>query len=88
MTKVRTRRLWLQIKFSKGLDRKTVIRALITSIQRGDYIYPETWRVALGWSNKVNGDLKWGEFTAEMNASAQSSTGFDRAVLAYLDSQL
>jgi hypothetical protein len=85
----KTRRLWLKVKFdAPGVTRADVKKALIESIQRGDYEYRSTWRVALGWSNKENGALKWGEWTKEMTASAQSSEGFEYAVLQYLENQL
>jgi hypothetical protein len=85
----KTRRLWLQIKFdAKGTPHKDVIATLLSSIERGDYKYPQQWRVALGWSNKENGALKWGEWTKEMTASAQSSEGFEYAVRDYLENQL
>jgi hypothetical protein len=84
--KNRVRRLWLKVKFdAPGATRKTVIDKLLKSIRNGDYEYPQHWRVALGWSNKENGALKWGEWTKEMTASAQSSEGFDFAVEKYLE---
>jgi hypothetical protein len=85
----KTRRLWLKVKFNaKGASFKQVAEYLIKSIERGDYEYPHQWRVALGWSNKENGTLKWGEWTKEMKASAESSEGFQFAVRDYLESQL
>ena len=81
----KTRRLWLKVKYDAPLaTRETVLRRLLLSIDKGDYIYPHAWRVALGWSNKENGALKWGEWTKEMTASAQSSEGFQFAVRDYL----
>lgn len=85
----KTRPLWLKIKFdAPHTTGKTVIKKLLESIERGDYRYPREWRVAIGWSNKENGALKWGEFRNEMLASRQSSPGFDIAVSAYLENQL
>lgn len=84
-----SRRLWLQIKVkAPGTSRRNAVVTLIRSIHKGDYRYPSNWRVALGWSNKENGALKWGEFTSEMRKSASSSSGFDIAVEAYLENQL
>lgn len=84
-----SRRLWLKVKFDAGTTPpKQVLHALLKSIDRGDYEYPKKWRVALGWSNKENGALKWGEWTKEMTASAQSSEGFQFAVRDYLENQL
>jgi hypothetical protein len=87
--KPRSRRLWLKIKYSApGSSPKTVIRTLLKSIDNGDYEYPARWRVALLWSNKENGELRAGEWTKEMTASAQSSEGFEFAVRSYLEGQL
>jgi len=82
----KTRRLWLNIKFKipAGVSRETVLRTLIDSVKRGEYTYPEEWKVALGWKNSLFAGMKWGEFTAEMKQSAKSSKGFDLAVLNYL----
>lgn len=85
----KTRRLWLKVKYDAGsASKELVLRTLLHSIDKGDYIYPQAWRVALGWSNKENGQLKWGEWTKEMTASAESSEGFEYAVQSYLESQL
>lgn len=85
----KSRRLWLKVKFdAPGASNELVLRTLIQSIDSGDYIYPTGWRVALGWSNKQNGALRWGEWTREMTISAESSEGFDFAVKSYLESQL
>jgi len=84
--KNRTRQLWLQIKFdAPGASRREVLKTLLSSVHRGDYIYPKRWRVALGWSNKENGELRWGEFTTEMKNSRNSSPGFDMTVIQYLE---
>jgi hypothetical protein len=87
--KPKTRRLWLKVKYdAPGVSRQDVLKTLMHSIDNRDYIYPSAWRVALGWSNKENVTLKWGEWTKEMTKSAQSSEGFGYAVLQYLENQL
>lgn len=87
--KSNSRRLWLKVKFdAPGASDELVLRTLLQSIKNGTYDYPRGWRVALGWSNKENGALKWGEWTKEMTASAQSSEGFAFAVQSYLEGQL
>ncbi len=89
MAKNKTRPLWLQIKFdAPGAYPNQVKKTLLQSIRHGDYVYPSKWRVALGWSNKPDGELRWGEFTREMLASRESSPGFDAAVASYLENQL
>ena len=89
MPRRKSRRLWLQVKFNNvgSASRYDVLTTLLRSIEAGDYVYSRGWRVALGWSNKENGELKWGEWTKEMRRSAQSSEGFDFAVADYLESQ-
>lgn len=86
----RRRRLWLQIKFNApGVSPRKVARTLIESIRRGDYEYPEEWNVVISWKNKLFADMKTpGEFTEEMKMSAKSSTGWDSAVIRYLERKL
>lgn len=79
------RKLWMQIFFdAPGATKEQVRETLIRSIEKGDYIYPDGWRVAIFWRNKEEANWNKGEFTREMNASAQSSGGWDLAVIRYL----
>jgi hypothetical protein len=89
MTKKKKRRLWLNVLFKvpPGVSREKVLDTLIDSIDRGDYVYPKTWKVAISWRNKESAPMKTGEFTKEMNASRSSSDGWDSAVLSYLENQ-
>jgi hypothetical protein len=86
----KSRRLWLQIKYdAPGVSPQKVARTLIKSIERGDYEYPADWHVVISWRNKLFADMKTpGEFTAEMKASAKSSSGWDSAVIRYLERKL
>ena len=87
--RVKTRRLWLHIRAdAPGVSNRVLIETLLESIRRGDYAYPKSWKVGLGWKNKPYVEFKWGEFTREMKASAESSPGFDIAVAQYLESRL
>lgn len=82
----KTRRLWLHVKaFAPGVPKSQVINTLIESIEHGNYKYPRTWKVGIGWRNSQYGPMRWGEFTKEMKKSRQSSPGFDEAVLDYLE---
>lgn len=86
--RIRNRRLWLKVLWSvpdKSISRQRIIDTLISSIRRGDYEYPSSWRVAIQWRNKANAPMRTGEWTTELDASSQSSNGFDKAVLAYLE---
>lgn len=89
MPKNKPRYLRLQVKYSApGVSRKEILQTLLDSIRRGDYEYPKSWRVAIGWSNNPNAELKWGEWRREMLDSAESSDGWDIAVAQYLENQL
>lgn len=82
----RTRRLWLHVKiYAPGVSKREAINTLVDSIERGDYRYPRTWKVAIGWRNSPRGQMRWGEFTREMRNSRASSPGFDETVLDYFD---
>jgi hypothetical protein len=90
MTKVRVRRLWIQVLFDvpdKTIPRSEIINTLIRGIHDGSYRYPKAWRVAIKWRNKESAEMRTGEWTAEMRASAESSSGFDVAVENYLKGQ-
>jgi hypothetical protein len=80
------RKLWMRLraKTPPGVTPNDVKRTLIASIERGDYTYPDNWYVQILWRNREDVPMKEGEFTYEMNKSAQSSDGWDRVVLNYL----
>lgn len=87
MAKVRTRKLWLKVFFDvpENVPRKKIIDTLIRSIHRGDYRYPRSWTVVVEWRNSATAEMRKGEWTSEMTASAQSSNGFDKAMIHYLE---
>lgn len=89
MTKTRVRSLWMQVKFENTGDASNdrVLRTLKRSIERGDYQLPRGWRVQILWRNKDGAEMRSGEWKAELTASAQSSDGFDKCVLNYIDRQ-
>jgi hypothetical protein len=72
----------------KNVTQEKIVRTLIRSIHRGDYKLPRGWRVVLEWRNKADAGMKRGEWQSELEASAESSDGFDKAVLSYLEGQL
>lgn len=88
--KKRSRRLWLQIKFKvpKGVSPQRVAKTLLESVERGDYEYPESWSVAISWRNKLFAKMKTDEFTNAMEESADSSYGWDFAVIDYLERKI
>lgn len=80
------RRLWLEVKFkAPGVSRDVVLQTLKDSIDRGDYKIPKNWQVIIAWRNKENAPMKFGEWKAELKKSRKSSSGFDTAVLDFLD---
>lgn len=90
MPKVRIRRLWLNVlwdddRIPDSYSREDIVRTLIRSIKRGDYRIPRGWRVVIEWRNKADEPMRRGEWRTELERSAESSTGFDSAVLAYLE---
>jgi len=90
MTKIRTRRLWLGVRFDipKDVPYDRIIRTLIRSINRGDYELPRGWRVVIEWRNKEDDEMRRGAWKPELEASRKSSPGFDKAVVHYLENQL
>lgn len=87
--KQKTRRLWLNVT-QKGVNvsRRKFVQRLIDSIEDGTYKLPKEWKVVLHWRNRENARMKRGEWQEEMEQSAQSSPGWDIAVLTYLRRKL
>lgn len=94
MSKVRTRKLWLRVYFQapKAVSRERVIKTLIRSVRRGDYELPRRWRAVIEWRNKADAPPRRGEWQAELYQSANDpehgSSGFETAVIRYLEGQL
>jgi len=90
MVKVRIRRLWLKVRYDvpKDVPKDRIVRTLIRSIRRGDYRLPKGWRAILEWRNKKTEPMRRGEWRSELERSAESSQGFDLAVIDYLERQL
>ena len=89
MSKVRTRKLWLKLRFNipKDVPKSKIIETLKRSIRRGDYKIPRSWHVVIEWRNSETAEMRRGEWTSEMTASAESSPGFDTVVTHYLEDQ-
>lgn len=83
----KSRRLWLKVLFKvpQGTSRETIKQTLIKSIQDGNYEVPENWNVVIQWRNKENVPMRSGEWRSELYKSRKSSTGFDLAVISYLE---
>ena len=81
------RRLWLKVLFKvpAGTPRDKIKSVLIESVRSGTYELPLGWKAAIQWRNKENAPMKSGEWTRELLASAKSSSGFDKAVISYLE---
>lgn len=87
--KEKTRRLWLNVK-QKGIrvSRQKFIKRLIKSIEDGTYRLPKKWKVTLLWRNKEDTPMRSGPWQEEMEQSAESSPGWDFAVLSWLKRKL
>jgi hypothetical protein len=87
MPKNKPRRLFLKVSVrnAKGFSRRQVLDTLIASVESGRYKLPKDWRVVLSWKNSERAPYKSGDWNSELRASRRSSSGFDKAVLAYLE---
>lgn len=83
----RTRRLWLEIKYKVpvGISRDTVISVLKKSVENKTYDLPIGWNAIIAWRNKENAPMRYGLWKQELQKSAASSDGFDKAVLSWLN---
>jgi hypothetical protein len=90
-SRVRTRRLWINVRFKvpPSIPQDEIIDELIASVRRGrktgDYSLPRGWRAILEWRNKQDAEMRRGSWETELEASAESSEGFDSAVIQYLE---
>jgi hypothetical protein len=93
MAKVRVRKLWLNVRYQAPprYSHNDIIEELIRSVRRGhrsgDYSLPRGWRAVLEWRNKPNVEMRRGPWAKELSESAESSEGFDFAVIKYLEGQ-
>lgn len=87
----KTRRLWLNIRAS-GVPREVGVRGFWETLRRAvadkSYSVPDDWNVELDWKNKEGANMRSGDFGTELTASAKSSSGFDKAVIDYIDRQI
>lgn len=86
----RRRRLWIGLEVvsvPKGVTRGLLLDVLKESIRTGKYTLPDGWAVNLRWRNSERAQMKSGNWTDELTASADSSEGFNMAVLDYLEGQ-
>jgi hypothetical protein len=89
MPKERKRRLWLNVRAENiSVTRQEFIRALLESIKAGDYKLPRGWKVYIEWRNTKTGRMKIGPWREELEESAESSDGFDKAVTDWLRRKL
>jgi hypothetical protein len=81
------RSLWIAVKVrnAKGFTRQQVIDRLIESVMSREYSLPRGWRVELQWRNRFSAPMRTGSWTTELQRSRRSSSGFDLAVVQYLE---
>lgn len=89
--KNKRRDVWFNIhitRIPKGLAWEEIKGRLKDSIrnQEGNYALPRGWDVQVGWKNKEEADMKWGEWSQELALSAASSSGFEKALIGYIRS--
>jgi hypothetical protein len=93
VAKVRVRKLWINVRFKapQSYSRDEVIEELLRSVKRGhrtgDYSLPSGFHAILEWRNKPNVPMRRGPWETELENSAESSEGFDLAVIKYLEGQ-
>lgn|SRR5258705_8179683 len=88
--KGRARRgLWLRISGrTGGASPEEFWGTLRRAVTSGNYEVPEEWGVRIAWRNKADRPMKSGDFSNAMQDSSESSRGWDRAVVRYIDRQI
>jgi hypothetical protein len=90
MANRRKRKLWTKItaKVPLGVSVRDFWTTLRQGIESKSYGVPVGANVKIEWRNKEGASMKSGEYGKEMRASAESSVGFDKAILSYIDKQI
>lgn len=90
MSKRKPRRLWTKIKGSvpPGTTAAEFWGMLRKTVRSEEYDLPDGWDVTIEWKNKEDADFKSGDFTEAMQESAESSRGWDLAILHYINGQI
>lgn len=88
--KKKSRSLWLKIR---GNVHGTANRAqfwgtLRKAVRSGEYEIPEEWDVNIEWRNREGADTKSEDFATAMLESRESSRGWDKAVMRYINRQI
>lgn len=87
--KTRPLRLRITVKAPKKVSASERIRTLIDVVRAGgNYTLPNGWSARIEWSNDGGKTVKEDEFSKAMRESAESSRGWDGAVIAYLEGKL
>jgi hypothetical protein len=84
------RKLWRRIvaRVPKGTDRAEFWGTLRAAIKDGSYDVPEEWHVTIEWRNKEHAAMKSDDFASAMRESAESSRGWDGAILDYVEQKI
>ena len=88
--KKKGRQLWTKIRarIPGGIDRAAFWGTLRASINRGDYELPDDWDVTIQWRNRDDAPMRSADFSIAMQESAESSRGWDKAILSYVNRQI
>ena len=84
---MQVRRLWLRviIQAPPNVPKDVIRKVLIDSIQSGNYDLPRAVSATIEWRNKEDAPMKSGPWKEELEDSATSSPGFERAVVSFLE---
>lgn len=90
MPKRKRRKLWTKIKGTvpPGTTAAEFWGTLRKVVRSQEYELPDAWNVTVEWKNKLDADFKSADFTEAMIESAESSRGWDLAILHYINGQI
>jgi len=88
--KRKPRKLWTKIRGTvpPGTGSAEFWGVLRKAVREKEYQLPDDWDVSIEWKNKEQADFKSGGFIEAMQESAESSRGWDRAILGYINRQI
>jgi hypothetical protein len=81
------RKLWLRVQaeFPSGVGVKKGLPILYESLKEKEYALPEGYSATILWKNKLLTDWRDDDWETALTESAKNSTGFDFAVMKYLE---
>lgn len=90
MSKRKPRKLWTKIRGTvpPGTTAAEFWGTLRKVVRSGEYELPDGWDVTIEWKNREDRPYKSADFETAMTESAESSRGWDKAILHHIRKEI